>query len=88
MILTTKPNPLAAKVHHRMPMILSKEEEDIWLNSESKEDDLLKLFEPFPEKEMEAYAVSTLVNSAKIQDGEAILRPLKTVKQEGLGIIS
>jgi len=75
-ILTTKPNKLGAKVHNRMPCILSKEDEDKWLDADDKETELLTLLDSFPESEMEAYAVSTLVNSAKNQS-DAILRPLK-----------
>jgi len=83
-ILTTRPNPKAAKVHHRMPCILSKEDEDKWLDKETEELELIKLLDPFPEDQIEAYAVSSLINSAKIQDGDTILRPLKTIKQEPL----
>ena len=83
-ILTTRPNKKAAKVHHRMPCILSKADEDMWLDKQTEELDLIRLLDPFPEGKMEAYAVGTLVNSAKIQDGDAILRPIKTVKQETL----
>jgi putative SOS response-associated peptidase YedK len=83
-ILTTRPNPKAAKVHHRMPCILSKDDEEKWLNKETEELDLIRLLDPFPEEKMEAYAVSSLVNSAKVQDGDAILRPYRAVKQEAL----
>lgn len=75
-ILTTKPNKLGAKVHDRMPVILKKDDEDIWLNPESTESELTDLFAPYPEKEMEAYPVSTLVNSASNQS-EEIIKPLK-----------
>ncbi len=55
-IVTCAPNPLMAAIHNRMPAILSREDEDTWLNKESNHDeDLLKLLKPYSEDEMEAY---------------------------------
>lgn len=71
-ILTTKPNNLVGEVHNRMPVILHKDQEDIWLNPNSNEGELTDCFAPFPEDEMEAYPVSNLVNSAKNQSKEII----------------
>jgi putative SOS response-associated peptidase YedK len=46
-----------------MPVILSKEEEDEWLNPDIVELEQLKAFlDPYPDDEMEAYPVSTRVN--------------------------
>jgi putative SOS response-associated peptidase YedK len=62
-ILTTQPNALMASIHNRMPVILSKEEEDEWLNPDIVELEQLKAFlDPYPDDEMEAYPVSTRVN--------------------------
>lgn len=66
-ILTTKPNKLGAKVHDRMPVILFKEDEDIWLNPDSTEGELTDMLAPFPENKMDAFPVSSLVNSPRNQ---------------------
>jgi len=75
-ILTTKPNKLMEDIHNRMPVILHRDDEDRWLDPKSSEGTLTDLFAPFPEKEMEAYPVSSLVNSPKNQS-DAILRKAK-----------
>lgn len=65
-----------------MPVILPKDVEDFWLDS-SIEDHrrLLDLLLPYPAKEMEAYAVSPLVNSVK-NDFRACIEPAQSVAQQ------
>ena len=68
-ILTTPPNELVAKVHDRMPAILSEEDYDRWLDpgiTDSKRvEDCLKPFDPAL---MENYAVSKRVNRVENDD--------------------
>lgn len=65
-VITTTPNPLMAQLHHRMPVMLSIDTEKLWLNPEIRDPDLLaSLLTPFPPESMEAYEVSSLVNSWK-----------------------
>ena len=68
-IITTEANPLMAEIHntkHRMPVILRREHEDEWLNPDIAEPEILNEYLiQFPESEMEAYPVSSLVNSPK-----------------------
>jgi putative SOS response-associated peptidase YedK len=72
-ILTTKSNDLMASIHDRMPVILSKEEEKIWLDPKVQDFEVLgPLLKPFDEKEMEAYEVSDAVNSPKNNGPELI----------------
>lgn len=72
-ILTTKPNELMASIHDRMPVILSKEAEKIWLDPKVQDIDLLEsLLVPFDEGELEAYQVSSEVNSPKNNHPELI----------------
>lgn len=62
-IITTEPNSLLAPIHNRMPVILEKEKEEIWLNPNQPDVNmLLSLLKPYPQKDMEAYPVSLLVN--------------------------
>lgn len=61
-IITTTPNELMAEIHDRMPVILSKADEKTWLES-GNQDELLGLIKPFPANKMDAYRISTLVNS-------------------------
>lgn len=65
-VITTEPNELMNEIHDRMPVILKKEDEKTWLNpslpASPKVSNLLK---PLPANLMEAYEVSSLVNSPR-----------------------
>jgi putative SOS response-associated peptidase YedK len=61
-ILTTIANDLVAGIHHRMPVILKREDEQVWLES-TDEQQLLSLLQPYDPKAMKAYPISRLVNS-------------------------
>ena len=65
-IITTRANTLVGKIHNRMPVILSEEQEEEWLdpkNSDVKK--LQKLLVPYPARSMETYEISQMVNSPK-----------------------
>ena len=65
-VITTTPNELVKDIHDRMPVILKPEDEQIWLDPNIKNTERLNQFlKPLPEKLMEAYEVSSLVNSPK-----------------------
>ena len=72
-ILTTGPNALMESIHDRMPVILSKEDEKIWLDPRVDDVDILKgLLKPYKAEDMEAYRVSEEVNSPKNNKPELI----------------
>jgi putative SOS response-associated peptidase YedK len=72
-IITTTPNSLVSPVHDRMPVILTKDAEKIWLNPEQKDPQLLtSLLNPYDVNHMEVYPVSSLVNSTKYDQKECI----------------
>lgn len=72
-ILTTKPNDLMATIHDRMPVVLSKEAEKVWLDPKVDDPEVLgELLKPFDASEMEAYEVSSAVNSPKNNGPELI----------------
>lgn len=50
-ILTCEPNETVKQVHNRMPVILNKEDEDIWLRSTDK-GELKSLLKPYPAEMM------------------------------------
>ena len=63
-IITTEPNPLMAKIHNRMPVILPERAYPLWLQAgEADPKELSALLAPYPAEEMVAYPVSRLVNS-------------------------
>ncbi len=59
-IITTSPNAIMKKIHDRMPVILPREKERVWLQKP-----VVELLAPYDAKKMEAYEVSTLVNSPR-----------------------
>lgn len=69
-ILTTTANPLVAKIHDRMPVILKPEKYDLWLNSENL-DDVLSVLNPYDAKLMRRYPVSTKLNNSRNDDPES-----------------
>lgn len=75
-IVTTAANELIQEIHHRMPVIIPKEKQDLWLNPAVQDEGaVLPLLSPYPFKEMEMYEVSLQVNSPRNNSAENI-RPL------------
>lgn len=65
-VITTAANSLMSDIHDRMPVILKPQDEKVWLNhSMSSQKSLSDLLKPFDPDLMEAYEVSSLVNSPK-----------------------
>lgn len=68
-IITTEANPLMAKIHNkkiRMPVILSKEKEMLWIAPELTESNCKELLQPISDSVMEAHTVDKKVNNTKI----------------------
>ena len=68
-IITTEPDALAKELHNRMPVILDPRDYQAWLRQSGTE-----LLKPYPAERMEAYPVSTAVNSPKNDTPEYIGR--------------
>jgi putative SOS response-associated peptidase YedK len=62
-ILTTGANSFMQRLHERMPVIISPEERDVWLDPEAEAQALVELLRPAPEALLAAHPVSTLVNA-------------------------
>ena len=62
-IATCAPNDLMRGIHDRMPVIIQRKDESAWLDPTFKSDQIMPLLAPYPTELMEAYPVSTLVNS-------------------------
>jgi putative SOS response-associated peptidase YedK len=76
-IITTGSNKLVAPVHDRMPVIISKDAREEWLDpAMDDKEELLKLLMPYDPTEMETYDVSTKVNSPAYNSIENIM-PVK-----------
>ena len=68
-IMTTRSNETVGKIHDpkfRMPVILHKNQEDIWLSKDISVTDLISICEPYPDEKMHSFEVSTSVNSTVV----------------------
>ena len=73
-ILTCAANELMAPIHNRMPVILPTGAVERWLEPSADPVDLRALLSPLPSGELEAYAVSTFVNSPRNDSPECVRR--------------
>ena len=74
-IITTEPNDLMALIHNRMPAILHPRDYAKWLHpSPQTPDSLLPLLKPYPDEQMNAYPVSTLVNKPENDIPELVVQ--------------
>jgi putative SOS response-associated peptidase YedK len=64
-IVTTVPNPMVAKIHDRMPVIIHPDHFHWWIDAERKGDCALSIARPYPAEDMDCVRVSTLVNNAR-----------------------
>ena len=73
-ILTTQANKVLAPIHERMPVIIKPSDYKSWLAPETDSSTLRSLLLPFSAKEMQAYQVSTEINSYKNDRGALLNR--------------
>jgi putative SOS response-associated peptidase YedK len=74
-IITISPNELMAEIHNRMPVILDKKNEKVWLETDDQQK-LMPLIKPYPADKMDAYRISALVNSPRNNSME-IIKPVE-----------
>jgi putative SOS response-associated peptidase YedK len=73
-ILTATPNDLLRPLHHRMAVILSPADYDPWLDPAFQDAERFQAaVRPYPPDEMEAYPVSTRVNSPANESPECVV---------------
>ncbi|MCF6277524.1 MAG: SOS response-associated peptidase [Anaerolineales bacterium] len=71
-IITVPANALIAPLHKRMPVILPSETYAQWLDTKSRAD-VRPLLIPYPAEKMDAYPVSTTVNSPQNDRAECVV---------------
>jgi putative SOS response-associated peptidase YedK len=65
-IIVTEANDVLNPIHDRMPVILSPEDCDLWLDPKFEDKKKLQaILRPFPPSAMEAYPASTVVNNSR-----------------------
>ncbi len=70
-IITTTPNRLMEAIHNRMPVILNKDSEQLWLDTSISDHEVLQpLLVPCADRYLEAYKVSNMVNNPRNESPE------------------
>ncbi len=68
-LLTTGASSDVAPVHDRMPVILASGAEELWLDAGVEDEgQLLSVLRPLPAGDLESFAVSSRINSARVDD--------------------
>jgi len=71
-ILTTTPNSLVADMHNRMPVIVTPDKYDLWLDPDVNDFDAIRdILKPYDAAQMRRYPVSRKLNNSKIDDAES-----------------
>lgn len=74
-IITTHANELMSEIHDRMPVILDDQAVATWLNPRIQDLNMLsKMLKPYESKAMYSYKVSPIVNNARNEVKECILK--------------
>lgn len=73
-VVTTTPNAVVEPLHDRMPVVLSPEAWEAWLDPSTPLEEVKALLRPSPAERMTVYPVSRLVNSPK-NDGPELVAP-------------
>jgi len=71
-ILTTTPNSLVEDMHDRMPVIVTPDKYDLWLDPDVSDFDVIKdILKPYDADQMRRYPVSTKLNNSKNEGAES-----------------
>lgn len=74
-LITTYANEILSPIHDRMPVILGKKAQALWLNPKTSAGEASNLLTPFDGSELEFFPVSIKVNSSRYLGGDTI-KPL------------
>ncbi len=84
-IITTAANDLMKKIdHHRAPLVLTKSQEQKWLNTDTSTTDLITIMRPFKTLGFNAHPISNKIKNIKNR-GLELLKPTGDILYKGLG---
>jgi putative SOS response-associated peptidase YedK len=63
-IITVPSNEIVSSIYERMPVLLNKTTEKVWLDASSTEDSLMTLLKSYPSKDINLYSVSPRISDA------------------------
>jgi putative SOS response-associated peptidase YedK len=71
-IITTEANPVAADIHHRMPVILAAQNYEQWLDRKAGYDSVEAYLKPYTGNDLGVSKVSTRVNNARYKESDVL----------------
>ena len=87
-IVTTDANELMAGIHNskkRMPVILDRQTEKLWIDLEREKNETLEILKPCPSEMLKAYTISDLVNKkSSDRNTPEVIRPFNWDIEETL----
>ena len=87
-IITTEANELLSPIHDRMPVIVSRELEALWLNHDLQDPAVLgDILAPYPANAMDVFEVSNLVNSPANDGPELVVPVRQTGPKDGSALL-
>lgn len=81
-IITLPAHDSVLSVQERMPLLLSTEQEKLWLDIETPEHKLMEILKSYPKEELVSYTVSSGITDIK-NDFASLLRPAPAGDQHG-----
>ena len=81
-IITTPANQTVKQTNSRMPLILTPDQEDLWLDKNTTEDDISALLMPYDADKMTYYSVSPKIEDVTL-DHAMLLKPSAPADQFG-----
>jgi len=75
-VLTTEANELVRPIHHRMPVILTPDRFESWLDASANARSIHEQLRPLPATTMESWDVSRHVNAVANDDPQCRVAPL------------
>jgi putative SOS response-associated peptidase YedK len=82
-ILTVAANSLVGRCHDRMPAIIPRDFQDVWLTPGTDIREIEEILKPYPDRLMKMHEVSPLVNSPRIDSPRCIEPVGPSVKGSG-----
>ena len=80
-LVTTSANLFMSQIHDRMPVLLSKERQRVWMdNSHCQVDVLQNLLNPYERNDLIGFPVTSKMNNARFNSPEAIVPIVGTSK--------
>lgn len=81
-ILTVAANELVSPIHARMPVMLDKKTEKLWLNADASEAELLSVLNAYSADQMNLYTISPRIGEASL-NVPSLIAPTAPADQHG-----